>query len=261
MDLAGKVILITGASRGIGAATAAALRTRGVKLALTARSEPALRETAGPEDFWAAGDLCAEEFRAALVQRTLERWGRIDVLINNAGAGLYAPTWDAPPGLVRQLFELNWFAPLDLARRVIPLMRARRSGVIVNVSSIAGQIPLPWFTLYSASKAALLSLSDGLRMELAGSGVRVMAVCPGYVATGFQQHALGGVPPARLVSGKRFAVSAEQCAGALVRGLERDARLVVTPSLGRWLVGLYRLAPRLVEARLRRIHAAQEDSA
>lgn len=261
MELAGKVILITGASRGIGAATAAALRARGARLALTARSEAALRETTGPEDCWVAGDLCDEEFRAALVQRVMQRWSRIDVLINNAGVGLYAPTWETPPVLERQLFELNWFAPVDLARRVIPLMRAQRSGVIVNVSSIAGQIPLPWFTLYSASKAALLSLSDGLRMELAGSGVRVMAVCPGYVATGFQQHALGGVPPARLVSGKRFAVSAEECAGALVRGLEREARLVVTPPLGRWLAGLYRLAPRLVEARLRRIHAGPEDSA
>lgn len=261
MDLSGKVVLITGASRGIGAATAAALRARGAKLALTARSEAALRAVASPADLCVAGDLCGEPFRAALIDRTLERWGRIDVLINNAGVGLYAPTWETPPRLARELFELNWFAPLDLTRRVIPPMRAQRSGVIVNVSSIAGQMPLPWFTLYSASKAALVSLSDGLRMELAGSGVRVMAVCPGYVATGFQQHALGGTPPARLVSGKRFAVSAEECAEAIGRGLEREARLVVTPTLGRWLVGLFRLAPRLVEARLRQIHASQEDSA
>lgn len=122
--------------------------------------------------------------------------------------------------------------------------------MVVNVSSIAGKVTLPWFTLYSASKSALESFTRGLRMELAPSGVKALLVCPGYVKTSFQASVLGGTPPPRLAHNKRFASSAERVAQAVTEGIEREVRTVLTPSLGWALVAASRLAPGLVDNQL-----------
>jgi short-subunit dehydrogenase len=201
-----------------------------------------------------AGDLTNAAVRSSVVERTIERFGSIDILINNAGAGLYAPAWGAPLDEARALFELNFFAPLAMIQLVAPHMRERRSGMIVNIGSIAGKVTLPWFTLYSATKFALGALTEGLRMELAGDGIRTMVVCPGYVKTDFQAHALVGRPPDRLLKEKKFAITPEQCARAVARGVERDARTVVTPAVGWVFIALQRLFPTLVEMQMRRIY-------
>jgi len=125
-----------------------------------------------------------------------------------------------------------------------------RQGMIVNVASVAGQVPLPWFTLYSASKHAVCAFSDALRMELRGDGVHVMTVCPGYVKTAFQDHVLGGRPPECIRQARAFAVETDVCARAILRGIERNGRIVVTPRYSRLLTGLWRLAPWLLERRL-----------
>ena len=109
-----------------------------------------------------------------------------------AGVGLYQPSWAAPMDEVRRLMELNFFALLGMIQLAAPPMRARGSGMIVNLSSIGGKMPLPWLTLYSASKYAVGALTEGLRMELRRDGIRTMLVCPGYVITGFQQHVISG---------------------------------------------------------------------
>jgi short-subunit dehydrogenase len=250
MRIDGKVALITGASEGIGAACADAFRKRGARLSLTARCEERLQAGGGPDALITAGDLTLAETRQAAVERTLARFGVIDILINNAGMGLYAPAWNTPLEDARRLFELNFFAPLAMAQLVAPHMRARGSGVIVNISSVAGRVTLPWFTLYSASKYALCSLTDGLRMELARDGIHTMTVCPGYVRTDFQQHAMGGGPPPKIARSKQFAITPEQCAQAIARGVERGARTVMAPRTG-WLVVLAeRLFPGLVDTKL-----------
>jgi short-subunit dehydrogenase len=133
-------------------------------------------------------------------------------------------------------------------------MRARPQGAIVNVSSIAGKVTLPWFPLYSASKFALGSLTDGLRMELKPFGIHAMTVCPGYVKTEFQAHALGTRPPDAIVKGQQYAITADECAGAIIRGLERDARTVVVPRIGWIFIALSQLFPRLVESKLAAIN-------
>ena len=189
------------------------------------------------------------------MDRTIERFGAIDVLINNAGMGMYAPSWSAPMADVRRMFELNLFAPLALAQLVVPHMRDRRSGTIVNVGSIAGKVTLPWFTLYSASKYALGSWTDGLRMELQPYGIHAMAVCPGYVKTGFQQHVLAGRPPEKVLQGKKFAITAARCARAILRGVGvTRARTVVTPATGWLFILAERLAPSFVDARMAAIY-------
>ncbi len=254
MDLARTVVLVTGASSGIGAALAQALRRRGCQLALTARSAEKLAALAGADAISIPGDLTAPETRRRAVEAAMDRFGRIDVLINNAGVGLYAPTWTADPDAVRRMFELNYFAPLDMIQRCVPGMIKQGSGAIVNVSSIGGLAPLPWFTNYSASKFALCGLTDGLRIELSRTGIRCMAVCPGYVRTGFQDNVIAGKPPEKLWRARRFAITAEECAEATVRGLEKGARTVVTPRLGWAFVLAYRLFPGLVDRQLAKIH-------
>jgi short-subunit dehydrogenase len=250
MKIEGKVALITGASEGIGAACAAEFRRAGALLSLTARNEAGLRTAGGADALITPGDLTLEETRRAAVERTLERFGRIDVLINNAGLGLYMPAWQTPLDEARRLWELNFFVALHLCQLAVPAMRVQGSGSIVNVSSIAGRMTLPWLTLYSASKSALGALTEGLRMELLGAGVHAMLVCPGYVHTGFQSHARGGGPPKALVQGKRFAITAEQCARDIRRGVERGARTVVTPGSCRLLIAAGRLFGGVVERRL-----------
>ena len=250
MRLDGKVVLITGASGGIGAACAAEFARAGARLSLTARSEPGLRAAARNGALITPGDITSDDTRRAVVARTLEHFGAVDVLINNAGAGLYMPSWSAPLEEVRSLMELNFFALLAMTQLVVPHMRARRSGMIVNVGSIAGKVPLPWLTLYSASKFAIGAMTEGLRMELRRDDVHTMMVCPGYVQTGFQQHARGGPAPDAILSGRRFAISAADCANAIRRGVERDARTVVTPRSGWLLILAMRLFPSFVEARM-----------
>ena len=136
MKIENKVVVITGASEGIGAACASAFASRGALLSLTARSEQRLQEVGGKGALVTAGDLSDERTRAALVDRTLARYGRIDILINNAGVGLYQPAHSADLAAVRAMFELNVFAPLDLTRKVVPHMRD-----VLPANRVLGQEP------------------------------------------------------------------------------------------------------------------------
>jgi short-subunit dehydrogenase len=254
MRIDGKVVLITGASEGLGAACAAEFASAGARLSLTARSADGLRRAGGPDVLITAGDLTLEATRRSAVEWTLDRFGRIDILINNAGVGLYRPSWSTPMHEVRRLWELNFFAALGMVQLVVPHMRARDGGTIVNVSSVAAKLALPWLPLYSASKAALASWTEALRMELRGDGIHAMLVCPGYVWTGFQRHAMGDGPPPSITQGKRFAITPEDCAEAIRRGVERDARTVLAPRSGWLLVAAAKLFPGLVEASLAKMN-------
>jgi len=244
----GKVVIITGASEGIGAHLAAALRRRGARLTLAARNEAKLTAMAGPEELVVAGDVTSDEVRSAVIGETVSRRGGIDVLINNAGRGSYYSASATPIEDARDLFELNFFAPLALAQRATPHLRQSR-GTLVNVSSIAGLISLPWLPVYSATKFALAAITSAQRAELRQDGVHVMGVFPGYVDTDFQRHA-AGVPPERITGGDFVSVSAADCAESIVEGIEHRRKIVVTPGSGRLLILASRLFPGLVEARL-----------
>ncbi len=254
MQIKDSVVLITGASQGIGAACSRVFEQRGARLSLVARDANKLASVGGPDTLRTAGDITLDEVRRNVVARTMERFGSVDILINNAGMGLYSAAYNAPMDDARALFELNLFAPLALTQLVVAGMQERKHGTIVNISSIAGKVTLPWFTLYSVSKFALGSLTDGLRMELKPYGIHAMTVWPGYVNTDFQAHALGTQPPEIVRKGKRFAISASECAEAIVRGVERDAHNVVVPRIGWILVAFNCLLPRLVESRLAAIN-------
>ena len=252
MDIDGKVALITGASEGIGAACVESFRRRGAKLSLTARSADKLRQVGGGDALTVAGDLTHADTRRRVVSETLARFGRIDILINNAGVGLYLPAWKAPLADVRAMFDLNFFAALEMSQLVAPHMQRQRSGTIVNISSIAGKVTLPWLKLYSSSKFALGSLTDGMRMELRRDGIHVMSVCPGYVTTGFQSHVLAGEVPERVGGSRTFVISAQKCAEDIAHGVERGLRTVVTPTAGWLFILIQHLLPGLVDRQLER---------
>lgn len=256
MRVDGKVVLITGASEGIGAACAAEFARAGAKLSLTARNEAGLVRVGGSDALVTPADITDEASRRRVVERTLERFGSIDILINNAGVGMYAPSWRAPLDQARRMWEVNYFALLGMIQLVVPQMRARRSGTIVNIGSIGGKMTLPWLTLYSSSKYAVGSLTEGLRMELRRDNVHAMLVCPGYVKTAFQQNVLGGEPPSDIKRAKRMAITPEQCATDIRRGVERQARTVMSPASGWFLVMMYRLFPGEAQRRM----AAMVDS-
>jgi short-subunit dehydrogenase len=248
-SLQGKVVIVTGASEGIGARLVTALRKRGALLTLVARNEAHLRAIATPEDLVVPCDLTRDDGRAAIIEQTAARWNRVDVLINNAGRGSYFSPLASPLEDARSLFDLNFFAPFHLAQLAAPWLK-KTKGTLVNVSSIAGQISLPWLPVYSASKFALASITATQRMELRRHGVNVMGVFPGYVDTDFQAHAAGSAPPDVVVKGRRFAVTGAKCAEAIVRGIERRRSIVVTPRVGWILVWFNRLFPNVVESRM-----------
>lgn len=225
------------------------MHRRGARLVLVSRKT----HTFGlPGVEWISADLTIATERERVLAEATRILGGIDVLVNNAGVGAYAPTVAVDDAMWNYLYELNLNAPVDLTRRVLPGMIAQGRGCVVNVSSIAGLVPLPWFTLYSTTKAALLSFTHGLRMELDRTGVTTVAVCPGYVKTPFQANVIVGKPPKMLQRTRGFAITPEVCARDIADGIEADRRTVVTPWTGHVLNGLYFLFPKLIDRQFAR---------
>lgn len=184
--MAAKICLVTGASSGIGHATALELLRAGHVVYGGARRVhlmAAIREAGGHP---LPMDVTEEEDRRRAVRTVLDEHGRIDVLVNNAGGVVHGAVEDTPLTLARDEFEVNVFAPARLVQLVLPGMRRRRSGTIVNVSSIGGVLSLPLGAWYYASKHALEAFSDTLRMEVEPFGVHVVVVQPGIIRTGFE---------------------------------------------------------------------------
>jgi short-subunit dehydrogenase len=193
MKLDGAVALVTGASSGIGEDIAVQLAKKGARVWATARSEDALRAVAsrqsGIEVFPA--DITDEGARAAVVEAA----GPVDVLINNAGIGWNGLVEDMPFSAVRQLYEVNVLALIDLTQRALPGMLERKRGHIVNIASVASFVATPPLTVYSSTKFAVQGFTDGLRRELLGRGVAVTSINPGPVATRFFARADEGDRP------------------------------------------------------------------
>jgi short-subunit dehydrogenase len=192
------------------------------------------------------GDITDPSFRQHWFASALKQFGRVDGLINNAGIGLYAPPTKAPLDQVRRLFDVNVFAALAMAQIVAPVLRSNRAGFIVNIGSVGGKVSLPWAALYCASKFALHAISDSLRRELSPDGIHVMKVCPGIVDTRFRDHVLSGIAPDG-VSDIRRTVSPEHVADAVVRGIQRDARTVYVPQIGKLFTSLDEVSSRMMD--------------
>jgi NAD(P)-dependent dehydrogenase (short-subunit alcohol dehydrogenase family) len=189
--LDGQIVIVTGASAGIGEAAARRLAGEGATVVIAARRADKLNglkqeiDSAGGRSLAVAGDITSQQDRQRLVQETMRAYGRIDGLVNNAGYGQRGPIELVPVEAIRQNFETNFFSLIALTQLVIPIMREQRSGRIVNISSVAGRIARPLSSVYDSTKHALEAISDGLRGELAQFGIKVVVIEPGFIITDF----------------------------------------------------------------------------
>ncbi len=185
-SLDGMTALVTGASRGIGAATAQALDHAGARVALVARGKEGLLSVAGElhhDPVVVAADLGEREAPGAVASQVLDALGHVDVLVNNAAAAARLATVDTDAAVIDDLLAINVRAPLLLSAALLPSMLERASGCIVNLSSVSGLIGTPRRAAYAASKGALDAATRSLAMELGPSGIRVNSVAPGVVDT------------------------------------------------------------------------------
>ena len=251
----GKVVIVTGASSGIGLETALAFAREGARVVLAARHEEKLREVAEAhpglrERFLIVPtDVTKEEAVRRLVDTTVSTFGVVDILVNNAGIGMRAPVADMPVNDVRVLMEVNFYGPLRCIQAVLPHMRRQNAGQIVNVGSVLSMVVTPRNSAYCASKFALLALSDALRMELHGTGIEVISVFPAYTDTPFFDHMCryGGPVRQSPFKGQHPATVAR----AILRGCARHKRQVVLTASGRLGMWLRRFAPRLLDFAVR----------
>ncbi len=257
MTLAGRVALVTGASSGIGEATARALAREGVRVALLARRAGRLGAVgaaivdAGGEALELPGDVTDATVARTAVSRVLDRWSRLDILVNNAGRGLAAPFDATTPDDLRAILELNLVSVLALTQAALPVMRRQGSGHIVNVSSVVGRRGIPFRAAYAASKFALGGLTESLRVELRGTGIRATLVYPVYTETEF--HA---VEPRKMAMPRRTGPvqTAEHVARLIVRCVQRPSAEVYPYRPARLLAVLSVVAPGAVDALLARLH-------
>lgn len=252
-DLSRRVAIVTGASAGIGEATARMLAREGVRVAVCARRKDRLERLAaeiasrGGEIAVFPIDVTDATAVQAMVADVLARWDRVDALINNAGRGLVARFEQTTADELRALLELNVVAVLTATQAVLPAMRRQGRGHIVNVSSIVGRRNVPYRAAYGATKFALGGLSEALRVELEGTGIDVSLVYPIYTATEF--HA---VEVRKLEWPRKGPVqSADAVARAIVRCLRRPRAEVYPYRASRVFAALGVLAPRLVDRALR----------
>jgi short-subunit dehydrogenase len=186
-----QVVIVTGASAGIGEASVRMLASEGATVVLVARRKARLDqlkqeiEASGGRALAIEADITSAEDRRRIVQETVNAFGRIDALVNNAGYGQRGPIEIVPVEAIRRNFETNLFSLIALTQLVIPIMREQGSGRIVNISSVAGRVASPLSSVYDATKHALEAISDGLRGELAQFGIKVVIIEPGFITTEF----------------------------------------------------------------------------
>jgi short-subunit dehydrogenase len=252
MELAGKVVVITGASMGIGEAIAKKFAGEGASVVLlsrdTSRSEAARARIGYPDRTVALScDVRNSEEIDRVLALTLHHFKRVDIWINNAGHGLLDSVAQVDMRACRDMFETNFFGALSAIQAVIPVMRQQGGGTIINISSIAGHIALPFHATYSATKFALNAIGKAARVELKNDGIHVLTVCPGYVRTGFSENSVRGNDLKRVRPASVRGITAERVAAATLQGYLKRKREVIVPWTMHVPVKLYQLFPGLVE--------------
>lgn len=250
-QLAGSRTLITGASSGIGRALALELAGQGARLIVNGRRVEKLEElareiaAAGGEAELAVGDVALPETRRAALAVAQDRYGGLDVLVNNAGFSAHGSFDQAAPERLRKIFEVNFFALVEMTREALPLLKQGRRPLIVNIASILGHRGIPFASEYCASKFAVRGFSESLRAELATHGIELLVVSPGTTETEFFDNLIEN--RVEMPWAKQAAVPAAVVAQATVRAMRSGRHEIIPNTRGRLLVYLNRFAPRFVD--------------
>lgn len=252
MQLQDKRVILTGATGGIGQATAVQLAKQGARLGLVGTRNDALNQLHerlkqfGSECITIPADLTTEQGQKQVIHDMRARFGGVDVLINNAGITEFTEFSDQQPEMVERIFKINVIAPMQLTRRVLPEMLDRQSGQIVNIGSTFGSIAFAWFTSYSSSKFALRGFSEALRREIDGSGVKVTYVAPRAVKTELNTSAVNEMAQKIKMNMDHPAIVAQK----IVRAINNDRTDVYLGFPESLFVRINSLFPRLVDAAL-----------
>lgn len=243
--------LVTGASSGIGRELARVLSSKGARLLVTARREDRLRElveelnASGGNAHWMAGDVTNPEHRAQLIAISLEKMQGLDGLINNAGVGAVGLFAHAEPDCLRRIMEVNFFAPVELTRLALPLLRAGNCPMVVNIGSVLGHRAVPKKLEYCASKFALHGFSDSLRAELAHENIDLLHVCPSTTDSEFFDRVEGGDKDQPKI--RSTPSSPRWVAQRTVRAMQQGKHEIILTGGAKWLVWIDRLLPSLAD--------------
>jgi short-subunit dehydrogenase len=246
-------VLITGASSGIGAQLAKQFAASGARLLLVARREDRLRAIQAEFDSTEInvldGDITSADFRQQIVSWVDSNWSGLDVLVNNAGVGSVKPFAESDENCLREIFEVNFFAPVELTRALMPRLQDQTAPTIVNVGSVLGHFSAAGKSEYCASKFALHGFSDALYAELYAAGIHVFLVSPSTTRSEFfeQQRTVSAKTPFRF-----GAMSPELVAQKTIRGLQAGRREIILSAGGKFSVWLDRIAPWLMSRIQRR---------
>ena len=266
-----KVAIVTGASSGIGQATAAELARRGYAVVLAARRAERLAQVAcqcdaaaraayaprvppAPPALAVPTDVCIEEQVQALVDRAVQAHGRLDVMVNNAGYGLFARVHETSTADMRAIFEANYFGVFFGCKAAAAVMIRQGGGHIFNVSSVIGKRGTPFHGAYCATKFAIVGLSDSMRVELAPYGVRVTTVCPALTETEFFQHSRRGQSAGRSFRRFNSVTPATVVARKIVSAIGRNRPEIVLTAGGKFLALVAALSPGLTDLMMRVYH-------
>ncbi len=260
------IVLITGASKGIGKELTLAFAKQKAKLVLAARSLPQLEEVAqkafalGSEVLAHKTDVTKVNELDSLLAETKNKYGRLDILINNAGKGLYGKWENTSLESHEDLFNLNFLSVVELTRKAIPLLKSGQTSkikkMIINISSIAAFLPVPKMGSYCASKAALSTFSNILRIELKKEKIQVLCVYPGIINTGFSVNAPNpeqeNIPEEYKTQGK--GLSPQKLAQKILRAAARGKKREYVTFSNRFLIKLYQNLPSLFDFVMQRFN-------
>jgi short-subunit dehydrogenase len=253
MMISGKLVLVTGASQGIGTAVAKAMAKEGGRLLLLARNEKALEQVAA--DIASTGgtawtftvDLTSPKAVATVGMQISHQVGTPDILINNAGVGRWRFTDEMSPAEAVECMAVPYFAAFNTVHTFLPSMLRRGSGHIVNISSVGSRFVWPGATAYLAARWALRGFTEALRADLNGSGIRLTLLEPGVVKSTYWEHNPGSRERVPKLAKLIRQLSPEEVAQAIVRGVERNRRTIVIPFMMRLICGLHAVFPSLIQ--------------